>query len=380
MNPPMPDCYLLFLYLVYEVNYCYTPCMENTRILDMQIASVDPKAWRFKVAPVGMIGSPERHVAAKLLSSTPVGRDGSGMFAVPSIGDPCAVMMVGSRAYILGFYMYHGESGSGGLLPKSGMEEGDIALLSHVGTMIKISMRGGLHLIADSWSRLMLGLTNQEIRGWFRNAYIRMRGGRIDWETSKEDGSARYTSVIADRFEHDLDYDGRSEPTASSTGNDYVNKVIHKVGAGPALDVIDRRGGAVVGDTLPTRRHVEEYMVTEGPEVRSVYSNDAGRVVVTVLDVGDDKYRLEFSSGEVPYCTIRVTENDLTISHTGDIFVGGEGQEQQLATRAFVEDIFFTHTHLDSNLAPTSGPNNVTLTLPESRDSSNHLTYGTKVE
>lgn len=383
------------------------------RIEEMEIAAVDTIAWRIRVGPLNSPQTKELQYNARLLSPIPQGEDGSGLFAVPKVGDSCTVMLYteGKRtdAYILGYRSYPNQNtgGAGGVEYKEGMEQGDIVLVNRIGMLFKSSIRGGFHWVVDSWAKLMIGMTNQELRGWFRNLYMRTRGGRVEWETEKENETSQYLSVVGDKFELDTNSDARvAEPylpaplQAGFAAPVYANKEITKIGtwsASAPFKQVEIRAGAKNSGELPNRRHISKYVVPDGPEVHHLYSGVLGVVEMKVLD-GEEKLRLDIlGGGGTPHFSLIITGDTMHMVNTGDITVstdgivnieaagsirlGGDGEEQQLVTKKFVEDIFMTHTHIGNNGAPTSVPLNIAeIVNPASRDAANHFTKDTVAE
>jgi hypothetical protein len=391
----------------------------DVRIEEMEIVSINPTNWKIRVGILGAASMAEYQYTAVLLSPIPQGEDGSGLFAVPKIGDSCTVLLstTGGRtvAYILGFRAYPNQAtgGSGGVEPKTGLEQGDTLLMNRIGMIFKMGIRGGFHFIADSWAKLMIGVTNQEIRGWFRNAYFRARGGRVEWETSRETEASQYMSVITDKFEHDRNSDARVAeavaPIATLPGGEtpvYANKEIRKVGSwgeNVPFSTRELRAGARISGDLPNRLHKTEEVIPDGPEKRTMLSGPNGSMVFTYLDE-EAKFKGEIynettaASGlSSPYCTFLVNPYSLSVSHTGDmsvhcggdvlmaasgaVTIGGDGEEQQLVTKTFVEEIYMMHNHMGNNGAPTSMPlNNAEIVEPASRDEDNHFTKDTTAE
>lgn len=358
----------------------------DIRIEDMEVAEVDLSGWKIRVGPISSPKTKALQYNAKLLSPVPQGDDGSGMFPAPKVGDLCTVLIRGTEAFILGFRPAGNfyTTGYSGANRKIGMEEGDLLWMNRIGMVFKASMRGSFHWITSSWSKIMIGRTNQELRGWFRNVLWRMRGGKIEWN---ED---RYLSVRSDKFEEDINDDSSEDspraPIAGTPGNPlptYANKEIQKFGFDSALSSRELRGGAEEPGDMPNRIHKREEQLSNGTEVVETIQGPNGTVKLTMLQSGD-KYRLEFLPAEgppLPYCVVRITEEGMNIAHNGYISIGGQGQEQQLVTKQFVEDIFVNHTHLGNNGAPTSAPLNVSdIVDPELRDSENHFTKDTKAE
>ena len=357
-------------------------------IQEMEIASIDTASWMFYVCKPGRQNNPEYFIPAKYLNPVPVGKDGSGLFAPPEVGDTCTVLITEQQqAYILGYNVGVNRitGGTGGMAFKEGLQTGDLLHINKIGMIIKSSIMGAFHFIVDSWARLMIGRTNQEIRGFFRNIYWRARGGRIEWETSTEQDVSQYLAVYSDKFEEEGNSDARGEPQvplpvyADEETPVYANKVIEKVGAwSEGLKITDIRGGAVDAGVIPPRRHIYKHMVPDGAELDIMYSGLAGGMSVKVLEgddainiVADDYFTLSIGTGGVTmYST-----GDMNLVVEGNMVLGGEGEEQQLVTKKFVEEIFANHTHMGNSGAPTGVPLNAgSITDPVSRDSNNHFT------
>lgn len=358
----------------------------NIRIEDMEVAEVDPVSWKIRVGPLHSPLTKSLQYNAKMLSPVPLSSDGSGLFAVPKQGDLCTVLIRGTEAFILGFRPAGNffTTGYGGARNKVGLEEGDVSLISRIGLIFKSSIRGSFHFIADTWSRLMISRSNKEIRGWFSNLRWRQKGGRVEWTESQ------YISVKTDKFEDDINDDSREQdpalPLPTSTLNPepiYANKEINKFGYANAMVSRELRGGAEEAGELPNRIHKKEEMLDNGTEVVETISGPNGTIKITMLQ-SNDKYRLEFLRAEgppIPYCVLRIGEDSVILAHSGEIRLGGQGEEQQLVTKKFVEEIFENHKHMGNNGAPTSTPlNNWQITNPVLRDDNNHFTKDTVAE
>jgi len=375
----------------------------DIRVEEMEICAVDLRSWNIKVCKPGMASLPEEHYAASLLSSAPIGKDGKGMYAVPTVGDKCTVLVSTerghSKAYILGFSapVTMGRGGTAGL-ERGHLQEGDFHMTNSIGVVIKSTITGGLHLLSDGWSKLFLSKFAQSIEGMFRNIYLRVWGGRIEWTSLKEERTSQYLSVIQDKWEDESNFDARFPepiaPTPAYVGQPipvYANKEITKIGSYGAAEPfksVEIRAGAVAAGELPSQFIKEEYIASGCMYRKSIWNVNDG-MVLEVIPEGEDKLSLglvNINTGSY-YFTLYANENRLLLNHTGDltiavdgaINVGGAGQEQQLVTRKFVEDIFVTHQHMGNNGAPTSPPLQ-TPTYPAARSNANHMTFDTKAE
>lgn len=367
--------------------------MDKIRFEEMQIASINARTWRFYVGPIGRYTLPEYQHEAIYISNSPVSIDGTGSFTLPSIGDHCLVLYKNSRAYIIGFTSAKSQEhgGYGGILTKDVLEEGDNIRVSRTGGMFYESIRGGWHWMVDTWSKVMLGQVNQELRAWFRNLYIRSRGGHVQWETVKGTESSQYISSITDKFELDKNNDFREPqakvPEPMEEGQPtpiYANKVITRIGAwDDALRTVEIRAGATDPGTLPNRSMFAQDMIPSGADRHVVYSGVNGSLEYAILDI--DGVGLRIST---PYSVITLRDSELTLSHTGNmilnpsgaLYLGGTGEEQQLVTRSWVYENYVTHTHM-GNGAATGPPLNVgELFDSADRDTGNFFTYDTKAE
>lgn len=352
------------------------------KIQEMRIAKVDPRAWKFMVGPTIGYNVFDRQIPATFVSGTPLSLDGTGMHALPRVGDPCLVLIKeNGDAYILGYFMYSNTryGGCGGVLPKEGMEPGAINWTTGTGGFFRTVLNGSWHWGVDIWSKLYLGMFNQEIRGWFRNVGFRVKGGHFFWESNK-DGETKYTSSITRSFEDDINNDMLDDvpraPVAVEENGvvpEYVDKVIRKIAHKDKPFVIDEIRTA---DKVFKKQH----LVPAGADLDIELKAPGRTVTIKVLD--NNYVSISCASGESEaFCTLGITEDSITIGHTGEILLGGEGEEQQLVTKKFVEDIFMTHTHLGNNGAPTSAPLNVgEILIPVSRAGFNHFTLDTKAE
>ncbi len=370
---------------------------QTIQIVEMEIVSVD--AQGIFAAP---LDSPTDITAfwhrVKPLSSFPVGEGGGGMHANPTVGDKCTVMIVNmgnqAQAYILGYQTLKDVStrGYGGAARKDHMLEGDVYWLSKVGMSIWMSVTGAIHIMADAWSRVSFSMVNQEVRGWFRNAHILMKGGKISWTSNRVTKASLYERVINDKEESSADYDADTPfpfvPVTS--GTIYANKQIERIGfigSGLPFKRTEIRGGATLAGELPPSVQVENVLTPGGAEYEHTFSGIMGFSAIKVFESESLVKILAQNNGFS--CDINITAAGIRIQHTGDttiaasgnVFIGGEGNEQPLATREFVESIHKMHTHMDSNGGITGQPlNNAEIFDPVERDVANHFTYTTKVE
>ncbi len=358
--------------------------MNKESIEEMRIAAVDPSSWRFRV------GYPAdyniRNFDAMYVSGTSISEEGAGMIALPNVGDPCLVLIKpGGYKYILGYFRYPNTvtKGNGGSLGQSGIDPSCISWTTRVGGFFRATLSGTWHWGVNSWAKLYLGAYNQELRSWFRNVYIRMKGGKLYWEQDK-DGNSKYTSSFTKGFEYDINDDSQLDaykapvaPNIETPVPAYQDKVIKK---------INHTGKAFVIDEVRTsdKSYKKQHLVPEGADL-DIELKDTGRTVT--LKVLDDNYLSITCASVVPegppevFCTLTITEDNITVAHTGELLLGGAGEEQQLVTKSFVTEIFNTHQHVGNNGAPTGFPLNVgSIVDPTSRSSSAHFTKDVKGE
>lgn len=384
------------------------------------VVSVVPAQGIIKVRPSDAPDFDDFDMNAIPLSQSPVGNTGGGAYQWPNVGDMCTVLLcrkrtkdgafVGQQAYILGYHAPMSDSTRGytGQTNFGNAEEGDKLWTIRTGQAIWMSVQGFMHFIANTWSRLWLGVNNNEIRGWFANTFWFTKGGRISWTHNLTTNRSKYHRVVADRFEQETDYDGDlSMPIAPLAPNvGYTNKVINTItyaNSGLPFEKTEYRVGASETDTLPPIILREQIATPGDYAIKKEMYNLTDYISLEVLNsANSDQIRLNLvpASGSTSTygCSLLIGRDRLILAHTGDLVVsgtgnisvisnadiniGGEGQEQALATRAFVRDIFMTHTHMGADGAPTTEPLNFSqvITDPTDDDVTNHVTYTTKVE
>jgi len=374
---------------------------QNLIIREMEVLEVDAANVIIYVRPVsGPDNIPGYKYKARPLSSTPMGADGSGEFAFPTVGDHCVCMIVNGVAYILGYANLLDSTGSfSGSVTKDGVLEGDKFMFNRSGVSIWMSIRGAIHFVADTYAKITMSQPSQELLAWFRNLDISMLGGKILWTTNKATNRSKLTTILSDREEEPTIADGLlAAPIAPGEGLTYANKEITQVGylgSGLPFKSHEIRAGANAPNMMPNIFVKDEYALANGLAHSKKIYNASDTLSIEVIDpTQTDQIRVNLVNsgiGGIPYTfSLLVGRDRVVLSHTGNIvlsgmgniYIGGEGSEQPLVTKQFVTEIFATHTHMGADGAPTTEPLNLSSlnTQPTSEENINHVTYTTLAE
>lgn len=212
----------------------------------------------------------------------------------------------------------------------------------------------------DVFTKLKLGIQNKHRP--FTNTEEYPGGTIFEWTQKRSDQGAR------------LERYGLLGPSRVESGELYRHNVVH------GFDHVLREGEGYEYN-FPDERATHQLMESFGTiNDGSVYRKRIHGPNTSVTKVlADDQYKIDVKIGEAEY-NLKFTENGLTISTNGTdkyIKLGGSGNELELATKEFVEDVYDAHTH-GTGVGPSSPPLLNAQAQAIAGGASNYLTTVTK--
>lgn len=365
------------------------------------VSSYDTSSGKYYVWPHGSSHDSKKGFPAVLLSSTPFG-DGAGMKAVPTqpIGTPCLLFQYGQLYYILGFTSMRGPVLHDSPLPVRPTLEGEMLQHHSTGANTGFNATGSWTAWVGDFVNMVLNPARQQFTVYAKNMFVNWYTGFMSYIYDLAKG----TGLFKFQIQKELDLSARDRSSKMK------DKVLLQIGALPDEDhMIDfkisqnydltrtadfeitgklgeQTDGTFLnlhmtkGGTVPTLQY--ELDANTSGKTRLSLQSGTDKTTEMVLEPGGDipvsivvnKDKCMITVGADGTVTLKTTDG-------ANILLGGQGKEQQLVTKSWVDLVFKNHIHpTTSPGAPTLVPT-PDLTLPSQADNvTGHFTYTTKAE
>ena len=371
------------------------------KIIHGSIASYNPKSGKYFVKYQDMGGNFAKGYPAQLLSPIPVS-DGGGTKAVPAIpvDTPCLIHKVGNYYYILGFLTPQGAVSHDDPLPTRSIEAGESYNKHHTGSLYGVNKKGAFSSWVASFVNFVLDPVAEQFTAMFKNMVIHWYAGMVQYKFDSKKNTSTLQLFLNKEFDSSM-ADGTKLPRdmiAVSAG--YTGEDEHMIDAVIRQDIqptyeADYEATAKIGkQTDGTFLALESKKGITGAQVtHSIKANVDGSFEALIKNKIDaNAVKLTIAS-DTPNVELDVADGKaiVTIDNLGNVTIktadganiklGGQGKEQQLVTKTWVEQVFANHIHPNGNQGAPTAPPNPNNTIDIGTDSaSGHFTYTTKAE
>lgn len=368
------------------------------------ITSYEPTTGQYYVRLHGSSFDTLRGVPCRTLSPTPY-EGGAGIKSAPvaPVDTQCLIAEYGQRRYILGFCSPHGIVAHGDIKPVRDVNPGDIFLTHSTPSRLGILAEGTIIATAAKWAKVALNPITQQFTATIRNLRINLYSAILEFfaDESNKKSTARITmgkwinpkglplnppdgtpAVIPDNFTLRAGTLDDSHIIELSVNQKYVgdtpqhtsSTLLGKQNDGTYLSHSSTTGAP--GDTTDL-----SVSAKDDGTLHSTLSNANGNVVDTMVDTkGTTAYRITVN-GKTAISISQSGDVQITTPDGAAIKFGGQGNEQALATKSFVEQIYKQHTHTNGNAGGPTGPPLTPVIPPVTKDdSSNAFTFTTQAE
>lgn len=365
------------------------------------VSSYDETTGKYYVWPHGSSHDYKKGFPAVLLSSSPFG-EGAGMKGVPEqpIGTPCLLFQYGTIYYILGFTSTRGPVVNDSALPVRPTEKGEMITHHTSGSNTGFTANGSWFGWVSDVVNLVLNPKSQQMTMFAKNLFLNLYTGFISYLYD----IANKTGVFTLQIQKELDI------SPQNPSEIIKDKVILRIGSMESDDHIvefkatqnydltkeadftfeGKLGQQVDGTFIDV--HMHKGIVT--PELDyQLTSNVDGTTKLNLTSGTDKTTELILEPGKDTPVKLIVNKDkcEITIGAAGDvkiktiddarIMLGGQGKEQQLVTKKWVEQVFKTHVHLNGNNGAPTGKILVDNTIDVGADSqTGHFTFTTRAE
>jgi len=300
--------------------------------------------------------------------------DGSGLKASPVAPEnsQCLILKCGNNHYIMGFLSPHGIVAHGDIKPVRAVNPGDVLITHSTPSKVGILAEGSIVMEAGKWASMVINPVTQQITSWFRNFRHNFFSMVIDYFAREDSKKATLTMKLA-KWVPSLGLpllppDGSSPVTpdhftlrAGSLDDDHIIELL----------ISQKYLGTVPSHTSTTQIGRQQDGTFLAHDVHTGPSGNTNDFSLRAKDDGSLAFQLSNSSGH-PFTKITIDpQGNVTIkTEVGQsIKLGGTGNEQQLVTKAFIDQYYMHHTHLNGNQGAPTGPPMNPIT-PLSQDSS----------
>jgi hypothetical protein len=332
---------------------------------------------------------------ATVLSPMPTIRGAGFKAAMPAVIDNqyCIIAEDGLNWYIIGFVPVASSMSVSTTRNTPNNEAGGFVLGTADGTRVQAYEDGSLSIFTSAYSQLVLDPRSESIFAQFKAGVFKwwtgsfsVKPGAIKVYFAKDQDKTALpiykTQLPPDNFVLDVGKLNGSTATIAWTlserytaidNPDYTIKGSIGVNNGNALEL----------STASTSLNAEGKFawLEDGSLNYSSKSTGASKEIKVILGTSDPAVTFDIGPGK---CTITIDSQGNVKFKTTDganIFLGGQGKEQQLVTKSWVDQVYKTHIH------PTTSPGSPTLvptpdlTRPSSSDNpAGHFTFTTKAE
>ena len=350
---------------------------QTGTIIPGVVSSYDTSSGKYYVWPHGSSHNSKKGFPAVLLSSTPFG-DGAGMKGVPvqPQGTPCLLFQYGQLYYILGFTSMRGPVLHDSPMPVRPTLEGEMLQHHSSGANTGFNATGSWTAWVGDFVNMVLNPARQQFTMYAKNMFVNWYTGFMSYiydlakgtglfkfQIQKElDLSARdRTSKMKDKVllqvgalpdeDHMIDFKVSQNYDLTRTADFEITGKLGEQSDGTFLNLHMTKGG-----TVPTLQY-ELDANTNGKTKLSLASGTTKTTDLVLEPGGDIPVSIVVNKDK---CMITVgADGTVTLKTTdgANILLGGQGKEQQLVTKSFVEQVYMKHMHSNGNQgAPTGTP------------------------
>jgi hypothetical protein len=376
-------------------------------IFHSSVSSYDSETGQYYIRLSGSSFNTLPGTPAYLLAPTPHG-DGSGIKSAPvaPIDSQCLVFKNGNRHYILGFVSPHGVVVHGDVKPVRPIKEGEVFITHSTPSKMGITAQGTILHEAGKWASVAINPITQQLTSWFRNFRMNFFTAIVQYfaDTNKKAATA---SIKLAKW---IIPTGQPTPPPDGSPTTIPDHLTLKAGVLDDSHIIElnvnqnyvgstpnylsstfigvQKNGTFLEHDVSNKgsdgKTTDMYVRAKADGSITTHIGRSSNYVNTSMDTSDDSTK--------PGLLLDVNgKTQITISKSGDVTIttadkatiklGGTGNEQALATQAFIEKIFKLHTHSNGNAGGATGPP-LTPTIPAvtKDDKNNSYTFTTKAE
>lgn len=374
---------------------------QTGTIIPGVVSSYDTSSGKYYVWPHGSSHDHKKGFPAVVLSSTPFG-DGAGTKAVPVYpqGTPCLLYQYGMLYYILGFTSMRGPMLHDSPMPVRPTLEGEVLTHHASGANTGFNATGSWTAWVSDVVNMVLNPARQQLTVYAKNMFVNWYTGFMSYmydlakgtglfkfqiqkelDLSAKDRSSKMKDKVLLQVgaldeDHMIDFKLSQAYDLARVADFEVTGKLGEQSDGTFLDIQMIKGGTVPTLTYElnanTNGKTKVHMEAGAPDKSTDVLLDPGGSVPISIVVNKDK--CEITVGADGTITLKTTDG-------ANILLGGQGKEQQLVTKKWVEQVYKSHVHLNGNNGAPTGKILVDNTIDVGADSkTGHFTFTTKAE
>jgi hypothetical protein len=377
------------------------------RFIKCRVLSYDANSSQFKVVPYeqpdadGVEG-----ILAKLLSPLPFDPKGGGIHSIPANpeGTGCWCVAIGPREYyIVGFFQYSSNQLNLNTQKNIELEPGETYIGHNTGTHMRFTKHGMFSVFTGIFSQFHVDPIAQTFLANFKNIAINTYGGWLKWIHKLADGTTYLKGEIHKRFDlsaikvmlptekikfhfgtiptekHIAQIETLQEPTSKT---EYNTSTLLKYGKQSNTDK------KIVQWSAEDKKEKIKYELNIDTNGKLIYSADRAQEkknITMQLDVKNSGMVDIKISNDTKFVQLTIDDTGKTTVHVdphdAKLYLGGTGKEQQIVTKAFLDQVYKSHIHGNGNQgAPTTSPMTPPIISLDLDSSTNHTTFTTKAE
>jgi len=304
---------------------------------------------------------------ARLISPLPYDFEGGGLRAIPEhyVGMQCLALDIEGEYFIFGF-LPPALTLRGATYNTVELEPGDTQIGHHSGTSISFFRRGLIGFFANKWAQLNLDKLTRRLFGNLKNIAISMYNGFISWVYDDDEQSGH--AEVEVRKSVDLT---STVPTALPP--DKINIKAGQLDDEHLLEINTHQDEDAIrtNSKLGKQNNNNIYEATfedDDDNFRAYIRINTNGQLFYEIEKDNNKTNLTFDPAGSTMMRIATSRNsEIRMNNNGDItldvgvnnnvYLGGESQATELATKNFVQAYYEKHTHVSASPgSPTSPP------------------------
>jgi len=377
------------------------------------VVKYDSDSGNYFIRLRGSAMDTETGVPARLLNPIPT-EDGGGVKSAPVIprDSQCLVLKDGYRYYILGFLQPKGIVAGGASKPSLPIGTGETFLTHSTRSKVGIITNGSIVLLAQRWAQAVINPISKQFTAFFKNIRLNLWSAIVEYmydsdanggtftiaatkypQTPINDPAGKNTSDTPDRFvlkagrlddEHIIEleitqkFDGPGETNAHKS----LTKIgTHKREGSANYFSHDSSRGKVGAETKLLLEATDDSKLHMKFKKESVNKN-----IDVIYDVAGDTaltMQVNDASKSGKGAMIIILHDGTVKIQTSDnakINLGGQGFEQPIVTKTWVDNFFAHHMHTNGNQGTPTGPPIAITPDPRADSAAGPYTFTTLAE
>jgi hypothetical protein len=338
---------------------------------------------------------------ASLLGALPFNAgDGLKGTAAPSKHIPCIILQIGKRYFIMGFIEPYGFVEHSSPQITRPIKEGETFLYHNTGSRIGFNDKGSVLLWASKWANAVFNQFANQLVLYCKHFFMNLYTAFIKYEYDDLQKTARATMRISKEVD-EFATKGKNKSDqftvqlgALENGEHLIEGALEQsfLQTTPNFKSKFKLGQQADGTFIDLKT---EYGLVADPTIFQLKSNTNTKTEFTITKDKSEAHSIKAifdpHSNEVVNIIINKDKAQLIIDENGNITIktidnaliklGGQGKEQQLVTKNWIEQIFKNHIHSNGNQGAPTGTLIGPAIVPTSVDSSSgHLTQTVRAE